>query len=123
MPAAWPHLRRCDPFLEVERALDGRPVRFNTSVGRTPGKGLGAHDTHLTITDTLENVTPEPRHISAGPDAENEEVRRFRVTGLKDNKQVDNKYPGAGRSSDARYRYHRYPTGALGGFGHWQARS
>ncbi len=101
LPVAYIQGGRSDLLPKIERALEGKPVGFTTTVSLSPAEGFGEHDAGLTFTDSLENVPPELRHLGAELNAESEsgELRHFRVTRIEAGKlTVDANHPYAGRS-------------------------
>lgn len=101
LPVAYIHGGRSDLLPKIERALEGKPAGFTTTVSLSPAEGFGEHDAGLTFTDSLDNVPPELRHLGAALDAESEggEVRHFRVTRIEAGKlTVDANHPYAGKT-------------------------
>ena len=101
LPVSYVHGANRQMFPKVEAALEGRRVGERVQVTLSPEEGFGHRDPALVVTDDLDKVPPQFRHVGARATFQNArgETLEMVVTRIADGKvTVDGNHPFAGRT-------------------------
>jgi FKBP-type peptidyl-prolyl cis-trans isomerase SlyD len=101
LPMSYIHGVDGKMFPKVEAAMTGARVGDKVEAMLTPADGFGEHDSDMTMTDDVENVPPEYRHVGAEALFENEdgETITMFVTEIEDDQvTLDGNHPFAGKT-------------------------
>jgi len=98
VPVSYVHGVGSDLLSALENALDGHKVGDVIELTLPPEDAFGEYDPDLTITDSIENVPEEFRHVGAQAQFENDQgdTKTFIVTNIDDEEVVlDGNHPYA----------------------------
>ncbi len=101
VPVSYVHGSEHGLWHRVEAAIENRRAGDTVEVLVRPKDAFGDSDPDLLITQNLEHVPPQFRHIGAEADFQNEEgdIHRFRVTAIEgDTLVLDGNHPLAGKT-------------------------